>query len=101
MATVAQGNAPSVAAGRLPGCFQTWKGGRWISVTNNKDKHGYRIDYTSWQWQVWPPGDAQQITGEPVLYNSSVSMGVPIKGPMFERDLPKKKKGLVCACGVV
>jgi hypothetical protein len=40
---------------------------------------------------VSPPGDARQIAREPVSCDSSICMGLPIKGPMT---------GLVCACGV-
>jgi hypothetical protein len=41
---------------------------------------------------VWPPGDARQIAREPVSCDSSVCMGLPIKGPILT--------GLVCVCGV-
>jgi hypothetical protein len=43
--------------------------------------------FSAW---VWLPGDAWQFAREPVSCNSSVCMGLPIKGPMFDR--------LVCAC---
>jgi hypothetical protein len=44
--------------------------------------------FSAW---VWPPGDARQFAREPVSCDSSVCVGNPERGPMFDR--------LVCACG--
>jgi hypothetical protein len=43
---------------------------------------------------VWLPGDAQQIAREPVSCDDSVSVGVPIKGPMFDRAFLRMQCGL-------
>jgi hypothetical protein len=48
----------------------------------NDFHHRKFLGYSFCSAQLWQPG-AQQIDGEPVSCDSSVSIGEPVKGPMF------------------
>jgi hypothetical protein len=55
--------------------------------------HGEFLGFSICSAWVWPPGNAQQIARQPVSCDSSICIGLPIKGLMFDWSFLRMRCG--------